>query len=118
MGRVPLLLAVVVLVVVAAQSPVQGSSFTLQGLIALLRGGVRIADQLTGINGQVDRGNNCAINWNVNIYPGFKVRWMGVCVDTCTGVTSVSKKNSRSGALEHCLEDIYTKMARRGLLTG
>ena len=60
---------------------------------------------------QLPRGNGCVITWSVKMDKRFK--WLCTCLDKCTGLTEAQTKQSRDGALEHCLEKLFQKLARK-----
>lgn len=44
---------------------------------------------------------------------GFEWKYIGVCVDRCTGETTTSVTQSKGGAIEHCLRDLFQKLAAK-----
>ncbi|XP_045198881.1 uncharacterized protein LOC123553198 [Mercenaria mercenaria] len=68
-------------------------------------------------SGQIPRGNGCVINWSFQgMLMGLEWRYMGVCTDSCTYETETVFKQSRGGAVEHCLQNLMRKIARHGEL--
>ena len=66
---------------------------------------------------QIPRGNGCDIKWSIRgTLRGLEWKWVGTCIDKCTGITEVHTKYSRDGALEHCLTALNKKLLERGEL--
>lgn len=66
-----------------------------------------------------DSGNGKTVSWSfTGKLMGIKWKYIGVCVDQATGMTTTSVKNSRGGSVEHCLREVFQKLsARQELLT-
>ncbi|XP_061180309.1 uncharacterized protein LOC133188843 [Saccostrea echinata] len=65
-------------------------------------------------SGEVDRGKGCIISWNFKgQLMGFEYKYLGVCVDRCTGETTTSITQSKGGAIEHCLSDLFQKLSAK-----
>jgi hypothetical protein len=64
---------------------------------------------------QFERGKGCTINWSYKGQMiGFKWKYIGICSDSCTKEVETVFYNSRAGSIEHCLENLYHKIARHG----
>ncbi|XP_060570015.1 uncharacterized protein LOC132728388 [Ruditapes philippinarum] len=69
----------------------------------------------TESSGQFERGKGCTINWSYKGQMiGFKWKYIGICSDSCTKEVETVFYNSRAGSIEHCLENLYHKIARHG----
>ncbi|XP_045195451.2 uncharacterized protein LOC123550974 isoform X2 [Mercenaria mercenaria] len=86
------------------------------GLEDFLSMATNIAGALgTKNSGQIPRGNGCVINWSFQgMLAGIEWKYMGVCTDSCTHETETVFKQSRGGAVEHCLHNLMRKIARHG----
>ena len=66
---------------------------------------------------QIPRGKGCNIKWSIQgTLRGLEWKWVGTCIDKCTGITEVHTKYSRDGALEHCLTALNKKLLQKGEL--
>ncbi|XP_019850462.1 PREDICTED: uncharacterized protein LOC109581114 [Amphimedon queenslandica] len=81
-------------------------------VLDMLQKGVKVANKLLGENGEIQRGDGKSpIKWNIQgTRRGFEWMWIGTCYDTKTGITEVHTKQSRDGALEHCLTALFKKI--------
>lgn len=76
-------------------------------------------DTVTGIanamgtsgEGQIPLKEGCVINWSFKGgFSGFRWKYTGTCTDSCTKQTETVKKNSRGGAVEHCIQNLMNKI--------
>ncbi|XP_061180310.1 uncharacterized protein LOC133188844 isoform X1 [Saccostrea echinata] len=68
-------------------------------------------------SGKVERGRGCTVNWSFKgQMMGFQWKYIGVCVDSCTGQSATSVTHSRDGAIEHCLRDLFQKLSSKNEL--
>lgn len=47
---------------------------------------------------------------------GFEWKYKGKCVDETTGETATATKQSRGGAIEHSMKDLFQKLASMNAL--
>ncbi|XP_013420223.1 uncharacterized protein LOC106180694 [Lingula anatina] len=68
------------------------------------------------LSGSIERKPGCRVNYSVHgRVSGWKWKWRAQCTD-CTQISESATKSSRSGAIEHCLEQLMAKLARMGKL--
>jgi len=54
------------------------------------------------------------VNWSFQgMLMGFEWKYMGICVDSCTGDSVSVTKESRTGAVEHCLRGLFERLAAK-----
>jgi hypothetical protein len=70
---------------------------------------ISMAGTLTGTSGSMQVGND-TISWNVQgQLMGLKWKYVGIATSQ-TGKMGRAVTNSQTGAVEHALEDLFTKM--------
>uniref|UniRef100_A0A8W8JMD5 Uncharacterized protein n=1 Tax=Magallana gigas TaxID=29159 RepID=A0A8W8JMD5_MAGGI len=70
-----------------------------------------------GTPGQFDRGNGNMVNWSYKgQFMGFEWKYIATCVDQATGETATAVKQSRAGAIEHAMRDLFQRLAARNAL--
>ena len=71
----------------------------------------------TSGSGQLDRGNGKMVKWSFQgQLMGFEWKYIGIAVDTSTGETCTAVKQSRAGAIEHSMRDLFGRLAARNAL--
>ncbi|XP_053396365.1 uncharacterized protein LOC128556201 [Mercenaria mercenaria] len=87
------------------------SGASLAGLAKLLITASDIAG--TEKCGKVPHGNGCVINWcYYGMLKGIYWRYMGVCTHPCTQEAEAVFNESGCGAVEHCLQNLMTKISK------
>ncbi|XP_053396364.1 uncharacterized protein LOC123550973 [Mercenaria mercenaria] len=89
------------------------SGASLAGLAKLLNTASDIAGTLgTEKCGQIPHENDCVINWCYHgMLKGIYWKYMGVCTHPCTKEVETVFYESRRGAVEHCLQNLMTKIS-------
>ncbi|XP_048771663.2 uncharacterized protein LOC125677577 [Ostrea edulis] len=71
----------------------------------------------TSGSGQIDRGDGKIVTWTFKgQLMGFEWKYIGVCVDKSTGETTTAIKQSKGGAIEHSMRDLFQRLAARKAL--
>lgn len=66
---------------------------------------------------QIDRGDGKIVTWTFKgQLMGFEWKYIGVCVDKSTGETTTAIKQSKGGAIEHSMRDLFQRLAARNAL--
>ncbi|VDI73559.1 Hypothetical predicted protein [Mytilus galloprovincialis] len=83
-----------------------------------LKGAEDMANALgTSGKGEIDRGDGKIVSWSFKGQViGIEWKYIGICVDRATGETTTAITQSKGGAIEHSMKDLFQRLASKNAL--